>query len=92
MTYGKSTEIKYFLCPSNFYNPGFAMLLDMFRLFRQGVLPFDGGLFNQPAKVIDCFNLLENLSYEHQKDIHEKAQKWQKAQSRSNYPLRNKKP
>jgi len=84
-------NIKYFTCPSNFYNSGTAQLIDMFRHFRLGVLPFEGGLFDQPSKLIDCFNLLENLTLELQKDQTEKAQKWQKAQSRSNYPLKNKK-
>jgi hypothetical protein len=91
VTYGKSEEIKYFTCPSNFYNPAYAILIDMLRHFRQGVLPFEGGLFEQPAKVVDYFNLLENLSYEHQKDIQEEAKKWQKAQSQLNSPLKSRK-
>lgn len=91
-TYGKGTEIKYYTCPSNFYNPAIALLIDMGRHFREGILPFEGGLFDQPAKVIDCFNLLENLNVEHQKDVQEKAKKWQKARSRSSLPSRNKKP
>jgi hypothetical protein len=63
----------------------------MFSLFSQGVLPFDGGLLDQPAKIIDIFKMVENLQAENLKKAKEKAEKWQKTKSRSNSPLMNKK-
>lgn len=54
-------EIKFSRCPGNFYNPGYAHLLDVHRNFRKGVLGFPGGLMDQPAKYIDSMNLIENI-------------------------------
>lgn len=84
-------HINYFKCPSNWYNSGTARLLDMFRFFNSGVLPFEGGLLNQPAKLIDVFSLFDALIHEHQKDLEKEAKKWQKGQSQSNSRLMNKK-
>jgi hypothetical protein len=63
----------------------------MFRHFQRGVLPFKGGLFDQPAKIIEIFNLIENLDSERLKDL-ERKQKWQKTPSKSNSRSMNKKP
>jgi hypothetical protein len=78
-------------CPSNFYNSLYANFIDMFSLFSQGVLPFEGGLLDQPAKIIDIFKMVENLQAENLKKAKEKAEKWQKTKSRSSSPLMNKK-
>lgn len=82
--------IKYFVCPSNFFNPAYSQLIDMFRLFQRGVLPFEGGLFDQPSKIIEVFSLLENLDAERNRDL-ERKQKWQTTQSKSNSRSMNKK-
>lgn len=85
LSYGEmSYEIKYYKCPTNFYNPALAMLIDNFRHFRNGVLPYQGGLMDQPCKIVDIYNLVESLTNELANDQKEKANKWQKAQSRSN--------
>lgn len=82
--------IKYFVCPSNFFNPAYSQLIDMFRLFQRGALPFEGGLFDQPSKIIEVFSLLEGLDIERAKDL-ERKQKWQTGQSKSNSRSTNKK-
>jgi hypothetical protein len=84
-------NINYFKCPSNWYNSGVARLFDMFRFFKDGVLPFEGGIFEQPSKLIDVFSLFDSLIYEHQKDLEKEAKKWQKGQSQSNSRLMSKK-
>jgi len=76
--------INYYKCPSNWSNSGVFRLIDMFRFFKNGMLPFEGGLLNQPAKLIDVFSLFDNLLFEHQKDLEKEAKKWQKGQSQSN--------
>lgn len=83
-------SIKYFTCPSNHYNAGTSRLIDMFRHFQQGVLPFEGGLLDQPAKIIEVFRIVENLEIERQNDIAKRNQ-WQKIPSKSNSRLKNKK-
>lgn len=83
-------KVKYFVCPSNFFNPAYSQIIDMFRHFQRGVLPFNGGLLDQPAKIIEIFNLIENLDSERIKDL-ERKQKWQKTPSKSNSRSMNKK-
>ena len=57
-------EFTFTICPGNFYNTGYANLLDTHRMFRKGVLAFTGGLMDQPSKFISAMNLLENLVIE----------------------------
>ena len=76
-------SIKYFTCPSNNFNHSCVAIIDMHRLFQAGILPFTGGLSDQPAKIIEFFKIIDGLNSERQKDL-ERKQKWQKTQSRSN--------
>lgn len=78
-------------CPSNFYSPLYANFIDMFSLFSQGVLPFEGGLLDQPAKIVDIFKMVENLQAENLKKAKEKAEKWQRTKSPSNSRSKSKK-
>lgn len=57
-------EFKFSLCPGNFYNAGYANLLDSHRMFRKGVLAFPGGLLDQPSKYVSTMNFLESLILE----------------------------
>jgi hypothetical protein len=75
--------IRYFVCPSNYYNPAYSQLIDMFRHFQRGVLPFSGGLLDQPTRIIEFFKLIESLDNERNEDLQRK-QKWQTGQSKSN--------
>lgn len=84
-------NIKYFTCPSNHFNSGMSRIIDMFRLFQEGVLPYQGGLLDQPSKIVEAFRIIENLDIERQKDLIDRKQKWQKVQSRSNLQSTNKK-
>jgi len=78
-----NNSIKYFKCPSNFFNPAYSQIIDFFRHFQSGALPFSGGLFEQPAKIIEVFRLIENLENERLAD-QARSQKWQKGQSKLN--------
>ena len=84
-------SIKYFTCPSNHFNQAYASIIEMNRLFHDGTLPFEGGLLDQPSKIIEMFRIVDSLDAERQKDI-DRKQKWQKTQSKSNSRLTNKKP
>jgi hypothetical protein len=85
-------KIKFTLCPSNQYNPACASIIDSFSLFQSGVLPFEGGLFDQPSKIVDLYNLVASLRVELQKDFDKKAKSWQMTKSKLNSPSRSKKP
>lgn len=58
----KFDGFQYDRCPGNFYNPGYAQLLDVHRMFKNGVLAYPGGLMDQPAKYIETMNLIENIT------------------------------
>lgn len=83
--------LSYNKCPSNYYNSLYASFIDMFSLFQSGMLPFEGGLLDQPSKTMDIFKIIATLNSELAKKAKEKAEKWQKTQSRSSSPLRSKK-
>lgn len=59
-------------------------LIEMHRQWELGVLPFEGGLLDQPAKFVEAMRAVEALKLEHQKDVQEKAKKWQTTKSQSN--------
>ena len=52
-----SDGISFKTCPGNFYSKEVAGLLEAFRSYERGVMPFQGALFDQPAKVIEVFGL-----------------------------------
>jgi hypothetical protein len=58
---GSEPKFKATKCLGNFWNPGITGLIRAFRLFQKGVLPFEGPLMDQPAMILDAFNLLEML-------------------------------
>jgi hypothetical protein len=72
-------EISYKRCPVNYYSGSIANLIDSFRHFERGVLPYQGGLFEQSNKLIEAYSLIESLKLEYQKDQYEAQSK---AQSR----------
>lgn len=59
-------------CPANMWNGACQELISIYRHFERGLLPFPGGLMDQPAKVLECFDLIENLMIEDRKNRQEK--------------------
>jgi hypothetical protein len=57
-------KIHFYKCPSNFYNPMIAELSSHARHIESGLLPYEGGLYDQPAKLIESINLLNSLRIE----------------------------
>ena len=63
-----STTFELTRCPANFWD-GFAQeFISIYRLFERGVLPFSGGVMDQPAKLIQAMAIIEGL------DLKEKAE------------------
>jgi hypothetical protein len=75
--------VSYTRCPGNFYSPSHAMLLDVHRLHRKGVMANEGGLLDQPSKYIDVMNFLETLVTEKETEQLKKSMKNGRKQSRS---------
>jgi hypothetical protein len=75
---------KFRRCPGALKTNAAREIIGMHRLYEQGVLPFNGGFLEQPAKIVEAMGVVDALKFEHQKDLEEKAKKWQKTKSQSN--------
>jgi hypothetical protein len=49
------------LCHDNFQHPYYSLYFDLYRNFKNGILPFSGSYMEQPAKVIDAIQYLDYL-------------------------------
>lgn len=67
----------FYRCPGSMRDAGMVELIKQHRHWKLGVLPFEGGLLQQPAKYIEAMHLIDALEAEHQNDVLEKARKWQ---------------
>lgn len=63
----KIENIIYKSCIGN-YNNNIDFLLESFSFYEKGMLPFKGTLAEQPAKIIDIFNIIEQRRYEKNKN------------------------
>lgn len=70
--------IKFKRCPANYYSQYWASVIDIFRQYEKGILPFSGGLLDQPSKMIEALNLVETLKIEWDNERITKEQKAQK--------------
>jgi hypothetical protein len=61
---GNSTAINYSQCPARFYSNKWASIIGMHDQYKKGVMPFDGSPMDQPASIIEAFNLINNLKEE----------------------------
>ncbi len=59
-------SIRYHSCFCTYRHPYFNNFLFLFKNYQRGILPFKGSLMEQPAYIIDIFNLIENLKIEHE--------------------------
>lgn len=71
-------QITFQTCPVNFYSQAFAVYIDLFRHFENGILPFKGGLLEQPNKIMEVFNLIESLKIERSNERQKKQEKMAK--------------
>lgn len=55
-------RVEFMSCPGNYWSQEAAAWRQMWLLFvNKGILPFDGALANQPAKVMEAFSVLQSL-------------------------------
>lgn len=78
-------KIVFYKCPSNFYSAYVAEVMSHARHLENGLLPYSGGLFDQPAKLVELMGLLNSLRIEDEltrlKKQSEEAKRWQKTRS-----------
>lgn len=73
------SKVFYRLCPANYWNASSQELIGIYGKFEKGLLPFKGGIMDQPAKFIEVMDLVESFTLKHQEEMTRKAQKkWQK--------------
>jgi hypothetical protein len=79
-------QINFYKCPTNYYSSYVVELMPMARQLENGLLPYSGGLMDQPSKLIDLLSLINSLRLEDEIERLEKqtkeAKKWQKTKSK----------
>lgn len=58
---GKFDKVAYYTCIGNFYSPQVAQLWELFKNYEKGMMPFPGSYMDQPAKIIDIFQLMDSI-------------------------------
>jgi hypothetical protein len=66
-------ELRFRSCIGNFVSPQVFPLLNVYRMYERGVMPYPGGVMEQPAKIIDVFQTIENHRAEAQERERAKA-------------------
>lgn len=67
-------------CIGNFVSPQVRAMTAAFNKFQSGVMPYSGGLMEQPAKIISVFQLMEVLTVERMERERQKAERANKPQ------------
>ena len=63
-----SYRISYWSFVWNFYNYTAEYLISLFHNFKNGHLPEAGGLYDQPAKLVEIFDLMYSMESTNQED------------------------
>lgn len=63
------------LCHESFQHPLMGYFLTTQAAYEKGMLPFDGGLMDQPAQIMDIISLISQLQSEREAEMQEKANK-----------------
>jgi len=67
---------------TQYEHPYLSYFLTLYERYKQGVLPFPGSTSEQPAKIIEIFNVLDQLDFEKQeKQAREQEAKTKKTQA-----------
>lgn len=74
------------LCHKGFHHPNFGTLVLMHEAYEKGILPFEGPLVDQPAKIIDIFNILNSFNLERQQELQKKNEEVAKRQAPKGKP------
>lgn len=61
-------SILYYNCVGNYYDGYYATQINNYQSYKEGVMPFSGGLYEQPAKIVECMDLVHNLISENNQE------------------------
>jgi hypothetical protein len=59
-----ATKINYMRCPAQIYSAYWASFINLQINYENGIMPFSGNSLDQPAKIVEAFNLIHNLREE----------------------------
>lgn len=65
-------KIMYRKCIGNYFNNYWASIINMSDKWDNGIMPFSGSYYDQPAKFVEVMNLIYNLRSENQHKISQK--------------------
>lgn len=68
-------NMKFTICPGNFYSQAVTSYIDLYYNYQRGVLPYEGTLMDQPSKIIDVFNTIDALIKNKQIEAHKEQEK-----------------
>lgn len=79
----KLENIEFHTCMGNFYHPSARSLIDVYYKYQNGVMPFSGPYMEQPAKILEIFEVLEGLINEQQRELERKSDQEEKRKARN---------
>lgn len=59
-------KIIYNKCIGNYYNGFWSSIINSSKQYDNGIMPFSGGIMDQPAKFVEVMNLVHNLISENE--------------------------
>lgn len=68
-------NLTYTRCLCKFKSPSFGYYMTLYRSFVNGILPFEGAATDQPASIMEIFNLIATLEAEKQEYEYSKQKK-----------------
>jgi len=74
-------KINYKKCVGNFYFGEWVSIINNYNNYEKGVMPFSGGLFEQPSKFVECMSLVHNLIRENEDEKKRQAELIQRNKS-----------
>lgn len=71
----KLDNLIYYSCIGNYTHSSVDYLIELYLNFQRGVMPFAGGIQEQPNKIIEIFQIIEQVNAEKQTAIIEAERK-----------------
>jgi hypothetical protein len=73
--FGKTEDFEYWTCPCRIYDSSISYLVTMALHLKNGILPFEGGYFDQPANVMAALSIVQIFLNEQEERERKKAEK-----------------
>lgn len=74
-------DIRLKRCPANYWSGVWQEIFSNYGLLSCGVLPFEGGLFDQPSKMVEAYGLADLIVSEARREAMKDASKPQRSAS-----------